>query len=298
MTYTILARDPQTGELAAAVATRWPAVGAVVPWVEPGVGVVATQAFTNIELGPHGLVAMRRGLPALAALTEVLAHESQPGDRQLGLLDAAGNSAGHTGSSCVREAGHIAQRNVIVLGNMLASQDVLPQMVEAFRDASGDVAERSLAALRAGDRAGGDVRGHGSAALLVAPGGTDASAIDRRFDLRVDAAAAPLEELARLLELGRAYEALEAAIDAAGREDLAAALAATGAARQLAPDDTQVAFWHALALAASGRLDEARPVYARAIHEQPSLSAFGSRLMSAGRAGGLVRALGSLGEPD
>jgi len=298
VTFSILARDPDNGELGVAVATRWPAVGAIVPWVEPGVGAVATQSFTNVGLGPRGLAAMRGGLAPSDALVVLLADDPEPESRQVALVDATGRAAGHTGSACVAVAEHICEDDVSVQGNMLVRPEVLPLMLESFHGTTGDLAERLVAAMRAGERAGGDVRGRSSAALLVAPGTRGASAYDRRFDLRVDAASHPLDELARLLTLARAYEALDAAIAAGERDDSAAALVGTTAARALAPDDAHVAYWHALALAANGDSAEARSVYRMALRVEPRLEDFGSRFMAAGHGAGFAGAMESLRDPD
>jgi uncharacterized Ntn-hydrolase superfamily protein len=298
MTYSIVAHDPETAELGVAVATRWPAVGAIVPWLEPGVGAVATQSFTNVGLGPLGLAAMRGGTAAPDALVALLADDPAPQLRQVALVDVRGRTAAHTGEACVSAAGHICEDGVSVQGNMLERPQALPQMLRAFRHTAGDLSERLLAAMRAGERSGGDVRGRSSAALLVAPAAPGASTVERRFDVRVDAAADPLDELARLLTLARAYEALDAAIAAGERDDSAGALAGTTAARALAPDDAHVAYWHALALAANGDSAEARSVYRTALRVEPRLEDLGSRFMAAGHGAGFAGAMESLRDPD
>ena len=207
MTYSIVARDPRTGELGVAVQSRWPSVGAGVAWAEPGVGAVATQSFTEISYGPLGLEAMRAGTPAHDALADLLAEDSRAAVRQVGMVDAIGRSAAHTGDRCVEAAGHVTSENLSIQANMMERPTVWPAMAEAYRSTDGDLADRLLAALRAAEAEGGDVRGRQSSALLVVPASGPRWAT--RFDLRVDDDRAPLDELARLLHLSRAYEAFD-----------------------------------------------------------------------------------------
>ena len=170
MTYSIVARDPANGELGVAVASRWFAVGNVVPWVEPGVGAVATQSFTEIDHGPNGLRLMRAGRSAAEALAAVLAEDPGAPVRQVGMVDATGHAAAHTGAACVRFASHLTADDVAVQANMMERATVPAAMLEAFAGTGGDLASRLLAALVAAESEGGDVRGRQSAALVVAPG--------------------------------------------------------------------------------------------------------------------------------
>jgi uncharacterized Ntn-hydrolase superfamily protein len=297
MTYSIVAFDGDTGEIGVAVQTRWPAVGATVPWVEPGVGAVATQSFTNVDLGPQGLALLREGKPAPVALRELVAGDAGRNVRQIGLVDATGRSAAHTGSDCVAEAGHVCETDVCVQGNMLERAGAWHAMLDAFRGTSGDLADRLLAALRAGERSGGDIRGCQSAALLVAPGSPGAEPWVRRFDLRIDDAPRPLEELARLLRVARAYEALRAAIAAIAAGDLEIALEATTAAHQLVPEDAQVTYRHAMVLLANGKTSEARPLLEAALRSEPRLAEFGHRFADAGHGAQIAHALRSVSRP-
>jgi len=294
MTYSIVALDPDTGEVGVAVGTCWPGAGATVPWVEPGVGAVATQSFTNVDLGPTSLALLRGGRPAPGALREVLADDPDRDARQIGLVDATGRSAAHTGRRCVAEAGSVCAPGVSIQANTMERADVWQSMLDTFLGASGDLADRLMVTLRAADRDGGDIRGGQSAALLIAPGSPAAQPWARRFDLRIDDSPQPLEELARLLQVARAYEALEAALDANASGDLEMALSETSVAHQLAPGDAQVAFWHAMALFASGRPDEARPVLEAALRTEPGLAEFGNRFAGAGHGGPLATALRSV----
>lgn len=292
MTFSIVALDAETGEMGVAVQTRWPGVGATVPWVEPGVGAVATQSFTSVGLGPKGLALLRDGMPAPEVLRTIVAGDPGRDVRQVGLVDATGRSVAYTGGLCVAEAGHVCAAGVSIQANMLERADTWLTMLDAFRGAAGDLADRLMVALRAADRDGGDIRGGQSAALLVAPGSQDSRPWARRFDLRIDDSPQPLEELARLLQVARAYEALEAALDASAADDLVGALEGTTVAHQLAPGDAQVAFWHAVVLFASGRPDEARPVLEAALRSEPRLAEFGHRFADAGHCAVLATALG------
>jgi uncharacterized Ntn-hydrolase superfamily protein len=272
MTYSIVASDPATGELGAAVQSRWFGVGSSVPWVEPGVGAVATQSFTEVAHGPNGIRLMREGRTAVEALADVLASDPGEGVRQVGMVDAAGIAGAHTGSRCVRYASHLVGDGVAVQANMMERSTVPAAMLAAFRGTDGDLAARLLAALVAAEAEGGDVRGRQSAALVVAPGAGDGATPQpwaRRFDLRVEDHGSPVDELARVLSVARAYEAMDEAEAAGGRGDVAAARAASERARAWAPDDDQILLWHAVGLALGGRVDEARAGLARATEVEP-----------------------------
>jgi uncharacterized Ntn-hydrolase superfamily protein len=267
MTYSIVARDPATGELGVAVQTRWFNVGETVPWAEPGVGAVATQSFSEKSYGPLGLERMRSGASAPDALAALLAVDEGREVRQVGMVDAAGRSAAFTGAQCVEAAGHLTADDVSVQANMMERATVWPAMAAAFRGASGELAERMLAALRAAEDEGGDVRGRQSAALLVVPATGPSWAT--RFDLRVEDDRAPLDELARLLRLARAYEAFDRSEDVARAGDLAAAAASMDEAHALAPDDDMISLWTSVFLAGVGRMDEARKLFAQAQAAEP-----------------------------
>jgi uncharacterized Ntn-hydrolase superfamily protein len=206
MTFSIVARDPRNGDLGIAVASKFLAVGAVVPWAQAGAGALATQASANLAYGPGGLALMAAGTPAEAALAELLAGDPGRDHRQAGLVDARGGAAAHTGAACFEWAGHVVGEGFAVQGNILAGPQVVQAIAQAFLAADGELAERLLAGLQAGDAAGGDRRGRQSAALYVArAGGSYGGALDRYIDLRVDDHPAPVGELARLLRLHRFY---------------------------------------------------------------------------------------------
>jgi uncharacterized Ntn-hydrolase superfamily protein len=205
-TFSIVARDSTNGDLGVAVASKFLAVGSVVPWAQAGVGAVATQASGNMSFGPHGLALMAEGSAASETLAALLAADPQREERQVGIVDAHGNAAAHTGANCFDWAGHIVGDGFAIQGNILAGARVVEAMATAFERTPGELAERLVAALQAGDEAGGDRRGRQSAALYVARvGGSYGGFLDRYIDLRVDDHSAPVAELARLLGLHRFY---------------------------------------------------------------------------------------------
>jgi uncharacterized Ntn-hydrolase superfamily protein len=262
MTYSIVARDPDTGELGVAVQTRWPNVGSIVPWAEPDVGAVATQSFAEESYGPLGLGRMRDGMAPADALAALLADDPGRDTRQVGMVDATGRSATHTGAGCVEAAGHVTDVGLSIQANMMERATVWPAMAEAYRTTEGALADRLMAALVAGEGEGGDVRGRQSAAILVVPASGPAWAT--RYDLRVEDSRAPLDELARLLRLARGYEAFDRAQQHAEAGDHAAAAADMDEARELAPDDDQITLWAALFMANAGRMGDARRLFTEA----------------------------------
>lgn len=202
MTFSIAAVDTATGEAGVAVASKFLAAGSVVPWARSGVGAVATQALANVRYGPDGLALMAEGLPPDEVVDRLTAADEGRDDRQLGLVTAAGNAASRTGERCFGWAGGLTGPGYAVQGNILTGPEVVEAMAEAWRRAEGPFAERLLAALRAGDDAGGDRRGRQSAAVLVCQEGAGyGGGTDVKVDLRVDDHPQPVSELARLLRL-------------------------------------------------------------------------------------------------
>jgi len=280
VTYSIVARDPDTRELGVAVQTRWPNVGETVPWAEPGVGAVATQSFSEKSYGPLGLARMRGGASAPDALAALLAADDDREVRQVGMVDASGRAAAHTGARCVVAAGHVVGPGRSIQANMMERPTVWTAMDEAYRATNGPLADRLMAALEAAEAQGGDVRGRQSAALLVVPATGPAWAT--RYDLRVEDDRAPLVELARLLRLARAYEAFDRSEAPAMARDFAAAAAAMDEAHALAPDDDQITLWTALMLAAAGRLEEGRKLFVEASAAEPRSGEHLRRFLAAG----------------
>jgi uncharacterized Ntn-hydrolase superfamily protein len=268
MTYSIVARDPDSGRFGIAIQTCWPFVGAGCPWVESGVGAVVTQSFTEVAHGPNGLELLRAGHSAEEVLSTLLAGDDGREVRQVGIVDRAGRVAAHTGNRCVDAAGHGAADGVSVQANMMERPTVWPAMVAAWNSSAATFPERLIAALRAAEAEGGDIRG-GQSAVLVVSGPPGAPAWQRDVDLRVDDHRAPLDELERLLRVHLGYEELELAERLSAAGDGAGAAAAAAEARRLAPGDGQVAVWTAIGMAGMGRLDEARRLLTDASERNP-----------------------------
>lgn len=261
-TFSIVARDPATGDLGVAVQSHWFSVGTVVTWGEAGVGVVATQSFADPAYGPRGLDLMRSGLHAGQALQALLEVDEGRNVRQIAFVDSAGHVAAHTGSKCIGFAGHHVGENYSVQANMMHGDRVVPAMAEAFEAAEGDLAARLLAALRAAQRAKGDIRGKQSAAMLIVKGESSGRPwADRVLELRIEDHTAPIEELARLLRIHRAYQHMNAGDVAVEKGNLDLAREEYVAAGALAPDNLEVRYWQAVTLATTGLLEEALPLF-------------------------------------
>jgi len=251
-TYSIVARDAETGELGVAVQTHQMCVGVVVPWLSLGSGALATQAHTNVRFGPMGLAMLAAGVPATDVVHGLLATDAGRDSRQLAVVDRNGNAAAWTGSQCIDFADHHIGDGYSVQANMMNTPTVIEAMGEAYEVAEGDLAGRLFAALQAAQQEGGDIRGMQSAAIKVV-GGVDiedeTDALIPRYDLRVDEHVDPLAELGRLIRLRRAQlksgEGFQALHD--GRKE--EALEIWQQARQLAPELEELAFWQAIALA-------------------------------------------------
>jgi len=243
-TYSIVARDPETGQMGVAVQSHWFSTGTLVPWARAGVGAVATQSFVDVRYGVEGLVLMQDGKSAQDALQQLLREDPTPEVRQVGMIDASGNTAQHTGAKCIQHAGHLAGENFAVQANLMINEGVPEAMAKAFQQARGPLAGRMLVALEAAQEAGGDLRGKQSAAILVVKGTSSGQPwADRLVDLHVEDSPQPLVELRRLLKLNTAYEHMNRG------------------------DHAQMKFWHAVSLVNAGRVDESLPVF-RAIFSQ------------------------------
>ncbi|MDH3216012.1 MAG: DUF1028 domain-containing protein [Candidatus Krumholzibacteria bacterium] len=257
-TYSIVARDPDNGQLGVAVQSHWFSVGPVVPWVQAGVGAVATQSLTEISYGPLGLELMRGGKTATQALSGLLRIDENPQWRQVGMIDAAGNRGVHTGRKCIREAGHVSGENFICMANLMERNTVWQAMADAFRSTKGDLADRMLAALEAAQAEGGDIRGRQSAAMIIVSGEpTGVPYKDKIFDLRIEDHPNPVKELRRLVAISRAYKFMNDGDERLAENDAAGALKAYSRAMQLAPQITEIQFWSALTLFTNGREEEA-----------------------------------------
>jgi len=200
-TFSIVAHDPARQEWGVASASKVVAVGAGVPWGQAGAGAIATQSLTNVTYGPRGLKLLERGGTAADVVKALTDADRDREDRQLGIVDAKGNAAHFTGKGCDPWAGAKLGKNYVCLGNLLKGKEVIDDMATAFEKSKGPLAWRMMAALEAGERAGGDKRGKQSAAILVVRAPANPADGDHAVDLRVDDHARPIQELARILAL-------------------------------------------------------------------------------------------------
>jgi uncharacterized Ntn-hydrolase superfamily protein len=310
-TYSIVARDPATGQMGVAVQSHWFGVGQIVPWAEAGVGAVATQSFVDPSYGKLGLELLRAGKSAPDSLRALLSADAACEVRQVGFVDATGVVATFTGARDIAAAGAIAGnatatsdvtcgaaggrlivgRDFAVQANLMANERVWPAMERAYSQAKGDLAERMLAALDAAEAAGGDIRGRQSAALVVVNAKSTGRAWqDRAFDLRVDDHPQPLAELRRLVALQRAYNHMNAGDVAVEHKNHEAALREYSAAEQIAASTpgipqsrhAEMLYWHAVALVNMKRNEEALPIFARAFQLEPSWRELTPRLVRSG----------------
>jgi uncharacterized Ntn-hydrolase superfamily protein len=261
-TYSIVAADLERGEIGVAVQSHWFAVGASVAWSEAGVGAIATQSFINPDFGPQGLRFLRRGLPADAVLDSLIAGDSGRDYRQLALVDRHGRVAVYTGRKCIAYAGHIEGVNYSVQANMMLNDKVIPAMDKAMRETQGDLAARLMAALQAAQAMGGDIRGQQSAAIAVVRANASGSVSDDKIvDIRVDDHPRAVAELARVLRTHRAFVHMsngDLAIEAGNTE---AALREYSAAEAMFPNNLEMKYWKAVALANAGRVAESLPIF-------------------------------------
>lgn len=261
-TFSIVARDPATGELGVAVQSHWFSVGSVVPWAEAGVGAVATQSIVEPGYGPLGLDLMRAGKSAPEALKALLAADANADVRQVAMVDAQGRSAAHTGEHCIQMAGDVVGKGFTTEANLMEKNTVWGAMARAFEDSRGDLTDRLLAALEAAQGEGGDIRGKQSAAILVVAGkSTGRPWVDRLVDLRVDDSNDPINELKRLVKLNRAYHHMDEGDNLFAKADVEGAIREYGTAEQMVPDNIEMVFWHAITLVNAKRVDEALPLF-------------------------------------
>jgi uncharacterized Ntn-hydrolase superfamily protein len=271
-TYSIVARDPKTGEMGVAVQSHWFSVGSIVTWGEAGVGVVATQSIVDPGYGGKGLDLMRRGVTAPEALKQLLAADREREVRQVAMVDARGRVSAHTGALCIAAAGHKVGAGYSVQANIMANDGVWPAMAAAFERTSGDLADRMLAALDAAQAAGGDLRGRQAAAILiVGPKSTGRpwAGADRIFDLRVEDHPEPLVELRRLVRLQRAYAHANHGDELVSQKKVDEALKEYAAAAALAPEILELPFWQAITLVSIGREAEATPILRKVLAKEP-----------------------------
>jgi uncharacterized Ntn-hydrolase superfamily protein len=310
-TFSIVARDPETGQMGVAVQSHWFSVGQVVPWAEAGVGAIATQSFVDPTYGKLGLELLRAGKGAQETLRALLTADGSCEVRQVGIVDAKGTVVSFTGARDIIAAGGIAGgtatsaavqcgsaggtlhvgKDFAVQANLMANDRIWPAMATAYENTKGDLADRMLAALDAAQTAGGDIRGKQSAALIVVNAtSTGQSWQDRLFDLRVDDNPTPLVELRRLVTIQRAYNHMNAGDLAVEHKDNALALREYKAAEDLAANTpgvpasrlAEMIYWHAVSLVNMARVDESLPLFARAFELEAGWRELTPRLVKAG----------------
>jgi len=285
-TYSIVAYDPETGQIGAAVQSHWFSVGTVVIWGKAGVGAVATQSLANPSFGPDGLAMLELGLTPEQAVQLLTGKDEGAAYRQLALINASGQVAAFTGAECIEAAGHQTGKNYSVQANLMDKATVWPAMAKAFETTKGSLAERMMAALEAAQAEGGDIRGKQSAALLVVNAeATGQPWVDRAVDLRVDDHPEPLKELRRLLGVQQAYAHMNAGDEALGAGNLEEALKEYSAAEALMPENDEMKFWHAVSLANVGRVEESLPLFAQAYKANKGWKVLIPRLVKNGMLG-------------
>ena len=285
MTYSIVARDPLSGQLGVAVQSHYFSVGPIVPWARAGGGAVATQSLVEPAHGPNGLRLMGEGLGAPQALAELIAADEGRAVRQVAMVDAHGAVAVHTGDKCIPAAGHATGDGFSCQANMMLEHTVWGAMAEAFSSSPGDLAARLLAALQAAEAEGGDIRGRQSAAMLVveaADTGRPWPSGDVVVDLRVEDHPEPLVELERLLGLQRAFAHAEEFDRRIESGDTSGAWEEISAAERLAPGNVELQFWKAVTLAEQGREAEAREILVGVYSSDPHWAELLRRLPGVG----------------
>jgi len=271
-TFSIVARDSVTGELGVAVASRFFAVGSVVPWAKADCGAVATQSFANTSFGWKGLELMGNGLSPRDAINRLLREDDQPEKRQIGMVDDQGNAATYTGSQCVAWAGGRSGRNYAVQGNILAGEAVVLGMERAFLTTEGTLANRMYAALLEGDKNGGDSRGKQSAALLVVKAGAGYGGYtDRAIDIRVDDHPDPFAELGRLLNFAQMNYAWNEGWTLFTKKKPIDALSHIERAARMAPENPEVLYDLAVIRLAAGKSNDALEALEQALKYNPKL---------------------------
>jgi uncharacterized Ntn-hydrolase superfamily protein len=261
-TYSIVARDPETGEMGVAVQSHWFSVGSIVSWGEAGVGVVATQSFVNPAFGPDGLALLKSGMTAEQVVDKLITEDDGRDVRQLAIIDVNGNVKSFTGKNCIPGAGNIVGENYSVQANLMLNDKVPGAMSKAFEESKGPLAERMMAALFAAEEVGGDIRGKQSAAILVVKGKSSGKVWeDRLIDLRVEDDPYPLDKLERLIKIHRAYGHMNAGDLAVEHGDMELAMKEYSAAEKMFPENEEMKYWHAVTLATRGDVEGSLPLF-------------------------------------
>lgn len=283
-TFSIVARDAKTGEMAVGVQSHWFSVGSIVSWGKSGVGVVATQSFVNPAFGPNGLELMENGKSAEAALKELIEGDEGRAFRQVAFLDTKGGVFAYTGEKCIEAAGHETGDNFSVQANMMLNEKVVPAMAAAFKKHMDlPLAERVVKVLLAAQEAGGDIRGKQSAALIVVGGEkVEEPWKDKLVDLRVDDHENPLKELERLLQVHRAYEHMNNGDLAMEKDNMELALKEYAEAEKLFPENLEMKYWKAVGLANNGDLETAIPIFKEVFEKDQNWKELTRRLPKSG----------------
>jgi uncharacterized Ntn-hydrolase superfamily protein len=283
-TFSIVARDPDTGEMGVAVQSHWFSVGSIVSWGEAGVGVVATQSFVNPAFGPYGLELLKTGMSADQVVDKLIAEDEGRDVRQLAIIDVNGKVKSYTGKNCIPGAGNIIGGNYSVQANLMLNDKVPGAMSKAFEESKGPLAERLMTALFAAQEAGGDIRGKQSACLLVVKGRSTGKVWeDRLIDLRVEDNPEPIKELSRLLKVHRAYDHMNAGDLAVEHGDMQLAMKEYSTAEEMFPDNDEMKFWHATSLVNIGKLEEALPIFKEVFSKNKNYKILTPRLIPIGQ---------------
>jgi uncharacterized Ntn-hydrolase superfamily protein len=284
-TFSIVARDPATGEMAAAVQSHWFSVGSSVIWGKSGVGVVATQSFIRKAYGPQGLVLMEKGRSPQDALNSLLSLDPGREVRQVAFLNAKGESAVYTGKNCIDFARDLHGANYSVQSNMMLTDKVCKAMQDAFlKNTNLPLAERVVACLKAAQGAGGDIRGRQSAAIIVVSGKpTKDPWDDKLVDLRVDDSSNPIPELERLLKLQRAYAHMNNGDLQVEKGNMPKAMAEYTAAEKMFPANLEMQYWHAITLANNKGVKQASVMLKKIYAADPNWRELTRRLPKVGQ---------------
>ena len=268
-TYSIIAIDEKTGEMAVGVQSHWFSVGTIVSWAKSGVGVVATQSFVNPAYGPEGIKLMESGVSAENALTQLVSEDDSREYRQVAMLDVNGSIKAFTGEKCIISAGQYIGKNFSVQANMMLNDKVVPSMKKAFEENFKlPVAERIIKVFEAAEKSGGDIRGNQSAVILVVGSKKVKNEWeDKKIDLRVDDSENPIKEIKRLLKVSRAYEHMNKGDVAIEKGDMQKALSEYASAERLFPQNLEMKFWKAVALLNNSRVSQAREIFKYVINK-------------------------------
>jgi len=282
-TFSIVARDPESGAMGVAVQSHWFSTGSLVTWAEAGVGVIATQSMVEVSYGPLGLNSLKTGKSASETLQSLLKADEGRDLRQVAMIDSNGQVATHTGKRCIAMAGHVIGDSFSTQANMMLNDTVWPAMADAYRSSRGQLEDRLLLALEAAQNAGGDIRGQQSAAMLVVEGKSTGKTWEGiRVDLRVEDHSSPIDELKRLMNVQKAYRLMNTGDELLGKKQVAEALEAYRSAATMLPNQIELPFWQAVTLADLGRLNEALPIFAEIFRTDPNWAELLRRLPAAG----------------